>query len=175
MRGGSVVRTLSSLADALEGKVLEYVDEHKDMNNLKDDNDEVFDAGKEVRSFSQKSNDEFGNRGTSQPLRETEEVPGFLDCSGNNTRHLRVPRAAKDLLIFLSSSTVWSNEDSNEPIDLIELCEENALTRQAAARCFYVLILQSEAFIDAFKDDEGSSITLVKGEKYRDGLLNLLA
>ena len=164
-RGGSVVRTPSSLADALEGKELEFVDDHgQPQGNLQEDiiheDRAIF-----VHSFSQKSNEPLNK---SQPLRETEEDPaGYLDCSGRD-RHESIPRAAKNLLVFLSSNTVWNQDDTNASeaafdaiseekeekssasIDLTELCESNALTRQAAARCFYnVLILQSEAFVDA--------------------------
>jgi hypothetical protein len=72
---------------------------------------------------------------------------------------------------------------------LTELCESNALTRQAAARCFYnVLILQSEAFVDADQNhvideeydtrsalDDIPSVVLRKGDRYREGLAASLA
>ena len=203
-RGGSVVRTPSSLADALEGKELEFVDDHgQPQGNLQEDviHEEraIF-----VHSFSQKSNEPLNK---SQPLRETEEDPaGYLDCSGRD-RHESIPRAAKNLLVFLSSNTVWNQDDTNASeaafdaiseekeekssasIDLTELCESNALTRQAAARCFYnVLILQSEAFVDADQNqvineeedtrsalDDIPSVVLRKGDRYREGLAASLA
>ena len=200
-RGGSVVRTPSSLADALEGKELEFVDDHgQPQGNLQEDiiheDRAIF-----VHSFSQKSNEPLNK---SQPLRETEEDPaGYLDCSGRES----IPRAAKNLLVFLSSNTVWNQDDTNTSeaafddiskekeekssasIDLTELCESNALTRQAAARCFYnVLILQSEAFVDADQNhvideeddtrsalDDIPSVVLRKGDRYREGLAASLA
>ena len=203
-RGGSVVRTPSSLADALEGKELEFVDDHgQPQGNLQEDiiheDRAIF-----VHSFSQKSNEPLNK---SQPLRETEEDPaGYLDCSGR-ARHESIPRAAKNLLVFLSSNTVWNQDDTNTSeaafddiskeieekssasIDLTELCESNALTRQAAARCFYnVLILQSEAFVDADQNhvideeddtrsalDDIPSVVLRKGDRYREGLAASLA
>lgn len=203
-RGGSVVRTPSSLADALEGKELEFVDDHgQPQGNLQEDiiheDRAIF-----VHSFSQKSNEPLNK---SQPLRETEEDPaGYLDCSGRD-RHESIPRAAKNLLVFLSSNTVWNQDDTNTSeaafddiskekeekssasIDLTELCESNALTRQAAARCFYnVLILQSEAFVDADQNhvideeddtrsalDDIPSVVLRKGDRYREGLAASLA
>ena len=203
-RGGSVVRTPSSLADALEGKELEFVDDHgQPQGNLQEDiiheDRAIF-----VHSFSQKSNEPLNK---SQPLRETEEDPaGYLDCSGRD-RHESIPRAAKNLLVFLSSNTVWNQDDTNASeaafdaiseekeekssasIDLTELCESNALTRQAAARCFYnVLILQSEAFVDADQNqvineeedtrsalDDIPSVVLRKGDRYREGLAASLA
>ena len=203
-RGGSVVRTPSSLADALEGKELEFVDDHgQPQGNLQEDiiheDRAIF-----VHSFSQKSNEPLNK---SQPLRETEEDPaGYLDCSGR-ARHESIPRAAKNLLVFLSSNTVWNQDDTNASeaafdaiseekeekssasIDLTELCESNALTRQAAARCFYnVLILQSEAFVDADQNqvineeedtrsalDDIPSVVLRKGDRYREGLAASLA
>jgi hypothetical protein len=136
-----------------------------------------------------------------------------LDCSGRN-RHERIPRAAKNLLVFLSANTAWNDDDANtseaafdavssddkekekgktsSSVDLTELCESNALTRQAAARCFYnVLILQSEAFVDAdqetfvknedeenetsFAFDDIPPIVLRKGARYREGLAASLA
>ena len=162
-----------------------------------------------VRTFSQKSNEALDR---SQPLKETEEEPtGYLDCSGRH-RHERIPRAAKNLLVFLSANTVWNQDDTNTSeaafdaastegkekekasasIDLTELCESNSLTRQAAARCFYnVLILQSEAFVDAKQehidnDDEEENeasfafedippVVLCKGDRYREGLAASLA
>ena len=203
-RGGSVVRTPSSLADALEGKELEFVDDHgQPQGNLQEDiiheDRAIF-----VHSFSQKSNEPLNK---SQPLRETEEDPaGYLDCSGR-ARHESIPRAAKNLLVFLSSNTVWNQDDTNTSeaafddiskeieekssasIDLTELCESNALTRQAAARCFYnVLILQGEAFVDADQNhvideeddtrsalDDIPSVVLRKGDRYREGLAASLA
>lgn len=203
-RGGSVVRTPSSLADALEGKELEFVDDHgQPQGNLQEDiiheDRAIF-----VHSFSQKSNEPLNK---SQPLRETEEDPaGYLDCSGRD-RHESIPRAANNLLVFLSSNTVWNQDDTNASeaafdaiseekeekssasIDLTELCESNALTRQAAARCFYnVLILQSEAFVDADQNqvineeedtrsalDDIPSVVLRKGDRYREGLAASLA
>ena len=203
-RGGSVVRTPSSLADALEGKELDFVDDHgQPQGNLQEDiiheDRAIF-----VHSFSQKSNEPLNK---SQPLRETEEDPaGYLDCSGR-ARHESIPRAAKNLLVFLSSNTVWNQDDTNTSeaafddiskeieekssasIDLTELCESNALTRQAAARCFYnVLILQSEAFVDADQNhvideeddtrsalDDIPSVVLRKGDRYREGLAASLA
>ena len=203
-RGGSVVRTPSSLADALEGKELEFVDDHgQPQGNLQEDiiheDRAIF-----VHSFSQKSNEPLNK---SQPLRETEEDPaGYLDCSGRD-RHESIPRAAKNLLVFLSSNTVWNQDDTNASeaafdaiseekeekssasIDLTELCESNALTRQAAAGCFYnVLILQSEAFVDADQNqvineeedtrsalDDIPSVVLRKGDRYREGLAASLA
>ena len=203
-RGGSVVRTPSSLADALEGKELEFVDDHgQPQGNLQEDiiheDRAIF-----VHSFSQKSNEPLNK---SQPLRETEEDPaGYLDCSGR-ARHESIPCAAKNLLVFLSSNTVWNQDDTNTSeaafddiskeieekssasIDLTELCESNALTRQAAARCFYnVLILQSEAFVDADQNhvideeddtrsalDDIPSVVLRKGDRYREGLAASLA
>ena len=203
-RGGSVVRTPSSLADALEGKELEFVDDHgQPQGNLQEDiiheDRAIF-----VHSFSQKSNEPLNK---SQPLRETEEDPaGYLDCSGRD-RNESIPRAAKNLLVFLSSNTVWNQDDTNASeaafdaiseekeekssasIDLTELCESNALTRQAAARCFYnVLILQSEAFVDADQNqvideeddtrsalDDIPSVVLRKGDRYREGLAASLA
>ena len=208
-RGGSVVRTPSSLADALEGKELEFVDEHgQSHGNLHEDTIHE-DREMLVRTFSQKSNEPLDR---SQPLKETEEEPaGYLDCSGRH-RHERIPRAAKNLLVFLSTNTVWNQDDTNTSeatfdaastegkekekasasIDLTELCESNALTRQAAARCFYnVLILQSEAFVDAkqehiVNDDEEENeasfafedippVVLCKGDRYREGLAASLA
>lgn len=210
-RGGSVVRTPSSLADALEGKELEFVDEHgQPQGNLHED---TIHEDREMlgRTFSQRSSEPLDK---SQPLKETEEEPaGYLDCSGRN-RHERIPRAAKNLLVFLSANTAWNDDDANtseaafdavssddkekekgktsSSVDLTELCESNALTRQAAARCFYnVLILQSEAFVDAdqetfvknedeenetsFAFDDIPPIVLRKGARYREGLAASLA
>ena len=188
----------------MEGKELEFVDDHgQPQGNLQEDviHEEraIF-----VHSFSQKSNEPLNK---SQPLRETEEDPaGYLDCSGRD-RHESIPRAAKNLLVFLSSNTVWNQDDTNASeaafdaiseekeekssasIDLTELCESNALTRQAAARCFYnVLILQSEAFVDADQNqvineeedtrsalDDIPSVVLRKGDRYREGLAASLA
>ena len=190
-RGGSVVRTPSSLADALEGKELEFMNEQQQQGNLHDD---AIPEDREMRSFSREKSYDVNDR-SQATLKETEEeAAGYLDASGRD-HYARIPRAAKNLLVFLSSNTTWSQDDddaeeeeeeeqrraSEKQIDLSDLCESNALTRQAAARCFYnVLILQSEAILDcsqqpSFDFEDISSIRLKKGARYASGLAAALS